>query len=81
MRRLGALRRGGLGRCGGWQVALGCGTVGFDADIFTGSPSLRKLLDTYDPKLSAEEQAFLDKVRAAPQLTRRGSRRGAQGVG
>uniref|UniRef100_A0A7S2SRH0 Acyl-coenzyme A dehydrogenase n=2 Tax=Rhizochromulina marina TaxID=1034831 RepID=A0A7S2SRH0_9STRA len=43
------------------RVALGCGTVGFDADIFTGSPSLQKLIDTYDPKLSAEEQAFLDK--------------------
>ena len=42
------------------KVALGCGTVGFDRDIFTGSPSLKHLLDTYTPKLSAEEQAFLD---------------------
>ena len=42
------------------KVALGCGTVGFDRDIFTGSPSLKHLLDTYNPKLSAEEQAFLD---------------------
>jgi acyl-CoA dehydrogenase len=42
------------------QIALGCGTVGFDRDIFTGSPSLQKLIDTYQPKLSAEEQAFLN---------------------
>lgn len=42
------------------KVALGCGTVGFDRDIFTGSPSLKHLLDTYKPKLSAEEQSFLD---------------------
>jgi len=42
------------------KVALGCGTVGFDRDIFTGSPSLQHLLDTYKPELSAEEQDFLD---------------------
>jgi alkylation response protein AidB-like acyl-CoA dehydrogenase len=42
------------------KVALGCGTVGFDRDIFTGSPSLKHLLDTYKPKLSAEEQSFLE---------------------
>ena len=42
------------------QVALGCGTVGFDRDIFGGSPSLKHLVDTYQPKLSAEEQSFLD---------------------
>lgn len=42
------------------KVALGCGTVGFDRDIFTGSPSLQKLLDTYKPALSEEEQSFLD---------------------
>jgi len=42
------------------QIALGCGTIGFDRDIFTGSPSLKKLVDTYKPKTSAEEQAFLD---------------------
>jgi alkylation response protein AidB-like acyl-CoA dehydrogenase len=42
------------------QIALGCGTIGFDRDIFTGSPSLKKLLDTYKPKLTAEEQSFLD---------------------
>lgn len=42
------------------KVALGAGTVGFDRDIFSGSPSLKYLLDTYTPKLSAEEQSFLD---------------------
>jgi acyl-CoA dehydrogenase len=42
------------------QIALGCGTIGFDRDIFTGSPSLQHLLDTYQPKLSAEEREFLD---------------------
>ncbi|KAL7566939.1 hypothetical protein ACA910_008660 [Epithemia clementina (nom. ined.)] len=42
------------------QIALGCGTIGFDRDIFTGSPSLKKLLDTYDPKLTPEEKTFLD---------------------
>merc|ERR1719197_2333716 len=42
------------------KIALGAGTVGFDRDIFGGSPSLQHLLDTYTPKLSAEEQSFLD---------------------
>lgn len=42
------------------QIALGSGTIGFDRDIFTGSPSLKHLVDTYDPKLTAEEQDFLD---------------------
>jgi len=42
------------------QVALGCGTIGFDRDIFTGSPSLQHLIDTYDPKLSKEERAFMN---------------------
>mmetsp|Transcript_42183 Transcript_42183/g.71714 ORF Transcript_42183/g.71714 Transcript_42183/m.71714 type:complete len:814 (-) Transcript_42183:341-2782(-) len=42
------------------RVALGCGSVGFDGDIFTGSPSLKHLVDTYTPGLSAEEQSFLD---------------------
>lgn len=41
------------------RVALGCGSVGFDRDIFSGSPSLKKLLDTYTPRLSAEEESFL----------------------
>ena len=28
------------------RVALGAGTIGFDRDIFTGSPSLQHLIDT-----------------------------------
>lgn len=43
------------------KIALGCGTIGFDRDIFSGSPSLQHLVDTYHPKLSEEEQSFLDK--------------------
>ncbi len=42
------------------KIALGCGTIGFDRDIFSGSPSLQHLIDTYNPKLSDEEQSFLD---------------------
>lgn len=42
------------------QIALGSGTIGFDRDIFTGSPSLQHLVDTYNPKVSPEEQAFID---------------------
>lgn len=41
------------------DIALGCGTIGFDRDIFTGSPSLKHLLDTYQPKLTEEETSFL----------------------
>jgi hypothetical protein len=45
------------------QIALGCGTIGFDRDIFGGNPSLSHLLTTYHPKLSKEEEHFLnDKV-------------------
>jgi alkylation response protein AidB-like acyl-CoA dehydrogenase len=43
------------------QIALGCGTIGFDRDIFSGNPSLKHLLKTYQPKLSQEEEAFLNK--------------------
>ena len=42
------------------QTALGCGTIGFDRDIFGGSPSLKKLVDTYHPKVTPEEQEFID---------------------
>lgn len=35
-------------------------SAGFDRDIFSGSPSLQHLIDTYQPKLSPEEQSFLD---------------------
>jgi len=43
------------------QIALQCGTIGFDRDIFDGTPSLRKLNETYVPKLTKEEQDFLNK--------------------
>jgi acyl-CoA dehydrogenase len=42
------------------EIALGCGTIGFDRDIFGGNPSLKHLLDTYKPVLTAEEQSYLD---------------------
>ena len=34
--------------------------TGFDRDIFSGSPSLQHLIDTYTPKLSPEEQSYID---------------------
>lgn len=42
------------------KIALGCGTIGFDRDIFSGSPSLQHLIDTYEAKVSEEEKSFLD---------------------
>jgi alkylation response protein AidB-like acyl-CoA dehydrogenase len=42
------------------QIALGCGTIGFDRDIFGGNPSLKHLQDTYNPVLTAEEQSYMD---------------------
>jgi alkylation response protein AidB-like acyl-CoA dehydrogenase len=51
------------------RTALGCGTIGFDRDIFSGSPSLQHLIDTYPMKinpehgksnLTTEEQNFVD---------------------
>jgi acyl-CoA dehydrogenase len=42
------------------QTALGCGTIGFDRDIFGGNPSLKKLQESYVPKLTPEEKSFLD---------------------
>jgi acyl-CoA dehydrogenase len=42
------------------QEALEAGTVWWDGELFTGHPDWRKLLDAAPPKLSAEEQAFLD---------------------
>jgi len=41
------------------KTALKCGTIGFDRDIFDGNPSLQKLVDNYQPKLSKEEESFL----------------------
>ncbi|MGY1424087.1 acyl-CoA dehydrogenase [Lysobacter sp. A289] len=42
------------------RVALEAGTVGFEGELFSGKPDWRVLLDQPAPRLSAEEQAFLD---------------------
>jgi acyl-CoA dehydrogenase len=41
------------------SIALASGTIGFDRDIFTGSPSLKHLIKTYEPKLTASEREFI----------------------
>ncbi len=40
--------------------AIDAGTVWWDADLFSGRPDWNKLLAYPEPKLSAEEQAFVD---------------------
>ena len=40
--------------------ALEAGTVWWDGELFTGNPDWRRLQSAAPPKLSAEEQAFLD---------------------
>ncbi|APV48394.1 acyl-CoA dehydrogenase [Betaproteobacteria bacterium GR16-43] len=42
------------------QEALDAGSIWWDADLFTGKPEWSKLLAYPVPKLTAEEQAFLD---------------------
>src|SRR5512134_1222833 len=42
------------------KEAIDAGTVWWDADLFSGKPDWDKLLRTPEPKLTAEEQAFLD---------------------
>src|SRR5690606_11579368 len=42
------------------QEALDAGTVGWDAELFSGRPDWGKLLAIRPPTLSGEEQAFLD---------------------
>jgi acyl-CoA dehydrogenase len=42
------------------QEALDAGTVWWDGDLFSGKPDWNKLLAFPRPKLSAEEQAFID---------------------
>jgi acyl-CoA dehydrogenase len=42
------------------QEALDAGTVWWDAELFSGRPRWRRLLDQPAPALSREEQAFLD---------------------
>jgi acyl-CoA dehydrogenase len=42
------------------KEAIDAGTVWWDADLFSGKPDWQKLLAIPEPKLSVEEQAFLD---------------------
>ena len=42
------------------KEALEAGTVWWDGELFTGDPDWSKLMSAQPPKLSAEEQAFLD---------------------
>ncbi len=42
------------------RVALEAGTVGWDGELFGGAPQWEKLLTISAPKLSEEEQSFLD---------------------
>ncbi|HXX85513.1 MAG TPA: acyl-CoA dehydrogenase [Casimicrobiaceae bacterium] len=42
------------------REAIEAGTVWWDADLFSGRPDWRKLLDAPQPRLTAEEQRFLD---------------------
>ena len=42
------------------KEALEAGTVWWDGELFTGAPRWERLLATPAPRLSAEEQAFLD---------------------
>ena len=42
------------------QEALDAGTVGWDAELFSGRPRWDRLLAVRKPTLTAEEQAFLD---------------------
>ncbi len=42
------------------KEAIDAGTVWWDADLFSGRPDWERLLHTPAPRLSAEEQAFLD---------------------
>ena len=41
-------------------AALEAGSVWWDGELFSGKPNWKKLLDTPVPKLSEEEQSFLD---------------------
>jgi acyl-CoA dehydrogenase len=42
------------------KEALEAGTVWWDGELFTGGPKWEKLMSAQPPRLSAEEQAFLD---------------------
>ena len=41
-------------------AALQAGTVGFDGEIFSGNPSLKQLVATYDISLTPDEKSFMD---------------------
>ena len=41
-------------------AALSSGTISWDRDLFACDLSLKKLVDTYNVKLTPEEQSFLD---------------------
>ncbi|AGA32718.1 Butyryl-CoA dehydrogenase [Thioalkalivibrio nitratireducens DSM 14787] len=42
------------------QQALEAGTIGWDAELFSGRPAWERLLETPPAQLAADEQAFLD---------------------
>ena len=42
------------------KEAIDAGTVWWDGELFSGKPDWDRLLETPEPRLSAEEQAFLD---------------------
>ncbi len=42
------------------RTALEAGTVGFEGQLFSGKPDWKQLLNQPAPRLTAEEQAFLD---------------------
>ena len=42
------------------KEAIDAGTVWWDADLFSGKPDWAKLLAVPEPRLTADEQAFLD---------------------
>lgn len=42
------------------REALEAGTIGWDSELFSGKPNWNKLFNYAAPKLTAEEQAFLD---------------------
>ncbi len=68
------------------QIALDAGNTWWDADLFSGRPDFRKLLATPAPRLSPEEQAYIDGrgiVRGARRLGdhRRTERPAARGLG
>lgn len=42
------------------DAALKAGTIGFDGDLFKGSPSLKHLIDKYSVELTPDEQKFMN---------------------